>query len=538
MALANVAALLSRWGRRVLIVDWDLEAPGIERYFEKVLIRSSRANTPGVIDLILSHVQGSKLDWHDCVLSAQPFTGGSPISIISAGQLTPEYPENVQKLNWNELFEYYALGPYLNSLRECWLEEFDVILIDSRTGINDLGGICTIILPDVLVLLFTTNAQSIEGVREVMHRARAAQDNLPVDRSRLIALPVLARDESRTEYEQAQKWRDRIAHEMGEFFRDWLLQNVSPHTVLRKLSIPSWPYWSFGEQLPVVEKPEELEDPPSLGAAYARLALLIDNQLDWKAVERLADPYELVEQRARAERLAKQVEEIKKERDSSIAKIFKYKWLSAALATVLPMAIIAFVAWMDYQEKQNIDELLKTAYNVTAPSALRLRAIRSLNDSSKYSLDLQNIDLSGLNLDGFDLYNSNMSKSILAFTSLEKVDLQKANLDRAILREANLERADLRGADLRGADLERADLRGADLRGAVLRGAVLERADLRGADLEYADLERADLRGADLRDAHLANTHVGQDQINVTCINEGTILPRDLTRPKPCALKQ
>jgi len=30
MALANVAALLARWGRRVLIIDWDLEAPGIE----------------------------------------------------------------------------------------------------------------------------------------------------------------------------------------------------------------------------------------------------------------------------------------------------------------------------------------------------------------------------------------------------------------------------------------------------------------------------------------------------------------------------
>ncbi len=33
MALANVAALLAKWGRRVLVVDWDLEASGIERYF-------------------------------------------------------------------------------------------------------------------------------------------------------------------------------------------------------------------------------------------------------------------------------------------------------------------------------------------------------------------------------------------------------------------------------------------------------------------------------------------------------------------------
>src|SRR5690349_15015464 len=33
MALANVAVLLARRGLKVLVVDWDLEAPGLERYF-------------------------------------------------------------------------------------------------------------------------------------------------------------------------------------------------------------------------------------------------------------------------------------------------------------------------------------------------------------------------------------------------------------------------------------------------------------------------------------------------------------------------
>src|SRR5215212_2149038 len=33
MALANIAVLMARRGLRVLAVDWDLEAPGLERYF-------------------------------------------------------------------------------------------------------------------------------------------------------------------------------------------------------------------------------------------------------------------------------------------------------------------------------------------------------------------------------------------------------------------------------------------------------------------------------------------------------------------------
>jgi MinD-like ATPase involved in chromosome partitioning or flagellar assembly len=34
MALANVGVMLASAGHRVLLVDWDLEAPGIEAYFE------------------------------------------------------------------------------------------------------------------------------------------------------------------------------------------------------------------------------------------------------------------------------------------------------------------------------------------------------------------------------------------------------------------------------------------------------------------------------------------------------------------------
>jgi MinD-like ATPase involved in chromosome partitioning or flagellar assembly len=33
MALANVAELFYQTGLKVLMIDWDLEAPGLERYF-------------------------------------------------------------------------------------------------------------------------------------------------------------------------------------------------------------------------------------------------------------------------------------------------------------------------------------------------------------------------------------------------------------------------------------------------------------------------------------------------------------------------
>src|SRR5687768_18601726 len=43
MALANIAVLLARRGHRVLAVDWDPEAPGLERYFSYFSLENEAA---------------------------------------------------------------------------------------------------------------------------------------------------------------------------------------------------------------------------------------------------------------------------------------------------------------------------------------------------------------------------------------------------------------------------------------------------------------------------------------------------------------
>jgi MinD-like ATPase involved in chromosome partitioning or flagellar assembly len=354
MALANVAVLLTKWGRKVLVVDWDLEAPGIERYFQPdgtddrrsaIYLSDSPKEKPGIVDLIVDRLSEKHLDWHDCVIGATIYNKSNPLSFITAGKPTPIYAETVQNINWNELFDKYNIGEWLFNLREEWLEEYDFVLVDSRTGISDIGGICTIILPDVLVLMFTTNFQSIEGVVKVMHSARAAQDNLPVDRDLLVALPVLARDESQTEYDRSEAWRGRIAEKMGGFFRDWLLKDASLREVLQKLYIPYVAYWSFGERLPVFEKEEELEDPRKIGAAYARLATLLNYKLDWKVMDKYADPYKLEETRVELQQKEEKVKTLSSIVDEMQDKLFigseRFKIITAYLM-VLIGAVFAF----------------------------------------------------------------------------------------------------------------------------------------------------------------------------------------------------
>ena len=52
MAVANVAWILASNGKRVLVIDWDLEAPGLHRFFAPFLLDRELTATDGVIDFV------------------------------------------------------------------------------------------------------------------------------------------------------------------------------------------------------------------------------------------------------------------------------------------------------------------------------------------------------------------------------------------------------------------------------------------------------------------------------------------------------
>ncbi len=64
MAMANVGALLSIWGKKVLMIDWDLEAPGLENYFkegQETFINDIRRKE-GLIDLLIHRKNNIQYD--------------------------------------------------------------------------------------------------------------------------------------------------------------------------------------------------------------------------------------------------------------------------------------------------------------------------------------------------------------------------------------------------------------------------------------------------------------------------------------------
>ncbi|WP_051075586.1 tyrosine-protein kinase family protein [Saccharothrix espanaensis] len=290
MALANIAVVLARAGHRVLAVDFDLEAPGLARYFEEITPEPPRT---GLIDLLLAEsAEPGGPDWRDHVVPIE-----RNLSLLAGGNQDRDYPARVLGFDWGEFFRAGG-GEFFERLRADWSAEYDFVLVDSRTGITDTGGVCTITLPDIVVPVFTANHQSVDGVVDVMHRAQAGRQALDYDRPPLVVLPLPARFDGRTERRSAQEWLEIFADRFEPFYQDWLPRGIRPRQILERTKLPYVAYFSFGERLPV--RSDDAADPESLGYALHTVAKLIENGLS-NAAEVVGLPTEPPAQRVRTD---------------------------------------------------------------------------------------------------------------------------------------------------------------------------------------------------------------------------------------------
>ena len=184
MALANVAWILASNGKRVLAIDWDLEAPGLHRYFRPFLADAEMAETPGLIDFFVHFIEATRIRAASDLTDTLPdrpwfeeradlgryvvpldyeFPSPGALDIVSAGQQGPSYGGRVNSFQWGELYEKLGGGVFIESMKAQLREQYDYVLIDSRTGLSDTSGICTVQMPDELVICFTLNRQSMHG---------------------------------------------------------------------------------------------------------------------------------------------------------------------------------------------------------------------------------------------------------------------------------------------------------------------------------------------------------------------------------------
>lgn len=313
MALANVAVLMARAGRHVLMMDFDLDAPGLHRYFPDATA-TSRA---GVLDLFdelrltleVTFAEAGSFDPGDpsCLDTCREIvhallekgtylhpTDDPNLTLMPAGRFDDDYANRIRLLDWSRFFSEF--GEVFAILRDALRARYDEVLIDSRTGLTDVGSISTVVMPDRLVVVFTPNDQSIAGGAEVARQAfRLHRSITDVKRAAapLDIVPLLSRVE-RGEVLLRNQWIARAAVTYSELFSELLgAERIDLTRYFDDLHIPYSTYYSFGERIAVAEATDR--GLGSLDHAYHQLHRLLGSSgaiVDWKAQTQAAPSLE------------------------------------------------------------------------------------------------------------------------------------------------------------------------------------------------------------------------------------------------------
>ncbi len=304
MALANVAELLCRYGLKVLIIDFDLEAPGLERFFdspEATYNPNDILNKRGLIDLLNSYkklyslprfklkedvnVDSSNhqippfpveplINFITPIYESERGNDDGKLYIIPAGQRAGDeftrYAERVRSFDWDNFYTEWNGEVFFEWFREETESFADVVLIDSRTGVTEMGGVCTYQLADVVVMFVAPNQQNLDGT--LMMAQSLANPSL-IQKGRkgrtlsLLFVPSRVEDAEKTSLDQ---FEIEFNQALGKFLQPDLEFKRSPFIDLK---IPYVPYYAYMEGVAV--RDVEQASASDLIEAYERLTFTL-----------------------------------------------------------------------------------------------------------------------------------------------------------------------------------------------------------------------------------------------------------------------
>jgi len=236
-ALAASAWSLAQSGKRVLVLDLDLESPGLS----SSLLPNDRRPTYGITDwlvedlvdngdaVISSMIATSTLS-HDGDIYVVPAHGANPGEYVSklGRAWMPKLSVEGRRESWSQ-----RLQRLLNVLEERLRP--DVILIDSRAGIDEVASACVTNLGAVLVLLFALDGeQTWSGYRILFQHWRNTAVARDI-RSRLQLVGALIPEIGGVEY------FSNLRENSWNLFSEELYDEVAPG------EIAQGNIWSFDE---------------------------------------------------------------------------------------------------------------------------------------------------------------------------------------------------------------------------------------------------------------------------------------------------
>ena len=163
-ALTHVAWILAKRGRKVVAVDLDLEAPGLS-----TALHLNPKPTQGIVDYFYERAylpEGIEPKISITQIFGEVEIPDSPgrFFVVPAGSLSLDYISKVDDLRAGTILEN---GDTLWSTFSREIQDHlkpDIILIDSRTGINEWGALSLLQAADEAIIFLFPNEQNREGI--------------------------------------------------------------------------------------------------------------------------------------------------------------------------------------------------------------------------------------------------------------------------------------------------------------------------------------------------------------------------------------
>lgn len=281
MALVNIACLAAKENKKVLLIDGDLEAPGLHNFFK------TPEETPGFVDLVArlcewvdkeenNDEQGYVQFMNEHIsqyvaANISPFSANVAglnandptetlqksittdqtitVDLIKAGRFDENYSKKLGSIHWLELYEK---APAFFRTFAIWLEkQYDYIFVDARTGLADTSGICTMLMPQKLVLVFVLNNQNINGVVDVARQSidYRFESN---DHRRLDIYPLPSRIENSVN-PYLQQWIDKYKGKFEDLFKSkYKLDDCRLSSYFDRCFIQYYAIHAYGENIPAL----------------------------------------------------------------------------------------------------------------------------------------------------------------------------------------------------------------------------------------------------------------------------------------------
>jgi hypothetical protein len=215
LLLAHTARFLASAGMRVVMIDMDMEAPGLPYKFALNSDRELWPTGGGLVEHLAAYVRG-EIQQVNAPALARPIeipdlehhpTRTGAIYMIAAGDApSVDYVRALSGTDWHS-FYWGEPGTDGQPAAGGWREVFetlkaqiqddlhaDYLLIDSRTGLADISGVCLNALPDVIVAMTLHRSETIDGMSWALKRACEAAER---EARPLTIIKVIARVSSR-----------------------------------------------------------------------------------------------------------------------------------------------------------------------------------------------------------------------------------------------------------------------------------------------------------------------------------------------------